>query len=226
LKEKATWKKLVKRLLETFYRPLVVRYLRKDRTYRHDGIHLLVRKGVFHPGLFLSTKTMFKYLENLDLRSKRFLELGCGTGLISIGAARRGAVVTAVDISGTAVDNLIENADRNRVTVEAIKSDLFARVAKQRFDVIVITPPYYPRNPRSESEYAWYCGENFEYFAHLFAQLPGFTDSASEILMILSEDCQLDDILQRAAQQGWAWDIAYEGRALWEKQYIFRFHYR
>jgi release factor glutamine methyltransferase len=166
---------------------------------------------------------MLRYLEDLDVKNKTFLELGCGTGLISIRAAQRGAAVTAVDISQAAVDTVVENAKQNGVVVRSIKSDLFASVAEQRFDVIAINPPYYPREPRSESEYAWYCGAAFEYFERLFSQLPKYTTQGSEILMILSEDCQSDEILGRAKRNNWSWDIAHQSCALWEMQYIFRF---
>ena len=39
-----------------------------------------------------------------DLRGARLLDAGCGTGLLSIDAARRGADVVAVDISPTLID--------------------------------------------------------------------------------------------------------------------------
>ena len=38
-----------------------------------------------------------------DLRGKRILDAGCGTGLFATEAARRGAIVTAVDISPTLI---------------------------------------------------------------------------------------------------------------------------
>jgi len=72
-----------------------------------SGIRATVRAGRDQMrGLLLS------YLP-ADLTGKRLLDAGCGTGMLSIEAARRGASVYAVDLSPT----LIENA-RERLPAE------------------------------------------------------------------------------------------------------------
>jgi hypothetical protein len=43
------------------------------------------------------------------------------------------------------------------------------------FDIIVINPPYYKKDPGSYSDYAWNCGSNGEYFKKLFTQLRGYS---------------------------------------------------
>jgi magnesium-protoporphyrin O-methyltransferase len=43
-----------------------------------------------------------------DLTGKHLLDAGCGTGMLALEAARRGAQVTAVDLSQTLVDNARE----------------------------------------------------------------------------------------------------------------------
>lgn len=45
-----------------------------------------------------------------DLRGRRLLDAGCGTGALSVEAARRGAAVVAVDLAGTLLDLARERA--------------------------------------------------------------------------------------------------------------------
>ncbi len=53
--------------------------------------------------------TMLSWLPD-DLRGKRVLDAGCGTGALSVEAARRGAHVIAIDLSPTLVEHARENA--------------------------------------------------------------------------------------------------------------------
>lgn len=111
--------------------------------YRYGNIRLEIPPQVFHPGFFFSTGLLLRYILTLPLQGKRFLELGAGSGLISIQAAKKGAIVTATDINPVAIDCLRRNCDQNNVTAEIILSDLFAVIPEQPFDIIAINPPYY-----------------------------------------------------------------------------------
>lgn len=48
-------------------------------------------------------RTLMSWLPT-DLRGKRLLDAGCGTGTLAVEAARRGAHVTAIDLSPTLID--------------------------------------------------------------------------------------------------------------------------
>ncbi|MFH9125687.1 methyltransferase [Streptomyces globisporus] len=69
-----------------------------------------------------------------------FLEVGCGTGVTSVMAARSGcAHVTALDITPEAVRNTALNAQRHAVAdrVQAVQSDLYDALAPgARFDLV------------------------------------------------------------------------------------------
>jgi len=216
-----TLKRLIKKFLNVFYRPLVVRYLKHDRRYHFQGLDIVVKAGVFHPGLFFSTKLLIRHLSDMDLTTKRFLELGAGTGLISMIAARKNAVVTASDISRLAINNINENAKLNRLPIRPKLSNLFDDFAGEQFDVIVVAPPYYPGNPVTERDYAWYCGEDFEYFHDLFAQLDQHVAVGGIVRMILSEDCDIVRIREIARLNNIELQVVVDTRVLWEKNYIF-----
>lgn len=198
-----------------------MRYLASDRIYRHDGLTLMVRKGVFHPRFFFSTRILLAFLKGRDVKGRALLELGAGSGLIALEMARRGARVTASDISATAIEGVRENAARNHLPLTALRSDLFEEMPGARFDVIIINPPYYPCDPIGEDEHAWFCGRGFEYFTRLFEQLPRHMNPGSQVYMILSDDCALDTIARIARSAGLGMTEVYRRRAWWEMNYIF-----
>jgi release factor glutamine methyltransferase len=189
-------------LLKLIGRPLragVRWYLSKPRSYAYRGISINVPTGVFHPGFFFSTKFILEFLEHKDIAEKKFLELGSGSGLVAVFAAKKGARVIASDINTKAVSATHENAKSNEVMVEAIYSDLFEEIPLMPFDWIIVNPPYYPSNPKTEEEHAWYCGAGHEYFKKLFSSLQHYTHSESNVLIILSDVCDIPKIVSIAS---------------------------
>jgi release factor glutamine methyltransferase len=198
-------KKVILRLIGQPLRAGIKWYLSKTRVFRYKGLTITVAPGVFHPGLFFSTRFLIDYLETQPLAGKTFLELGCGSGLISILAAKKGAIVTASDINSKAVQNTTLNSVANQVTIRVLHSDLFEHL-EPSFEWIVINPPYYPAHPEQEEEYAWYCGEEHEYFEKLFGDLKNFIRAESTVLMVLSDVCDLEQIFSIASRNSFAFE--------------------
>ena len=71
------------------------------------------------------------------------LDMGTGSGVNAILAAKRGARVVAVDINPHVLEAARDNARRNNVAglVEVRYSDVFSAVEEQ-FDLIIFDPPY------------------------------------------------------------------------------------
>ena len=180
-----------------------------------------MKPGVFHPGLFISTKMLLNFIEGLNLVQKTFLELGAGSGIISILAAKKGAKVYATDISSIAIENIKLNAEKNGVDIAVIRSDLFQDLSDLKLDYIIINPPYYKKGPIKEEEFAWFCGQNHEYFIRLFDSLTDHIKKDSEVYMILSEVCDIDAIKSIGIKRGFSWNVV-EKETVWgEKNYIF-----
>jgi release factor glutamine methyltransferase len=198
--------------------------LKKERKHRHNGVTVTVFPGVFHPGLFSSTHFLIDFLTPLDLRSKTLLELGCGTGLISIWAHWQGARVTASDLSSRAVANATLNAKKSGAPIRIVQSDLFDALSNEAFDYIVINPPYYAKEVKSEIDLAWHCGEKLEYFEKLFQTLSHHIHDQSEVIMIVTkEGCDVAGILRIAEVNGFYLHLLRERNALLdEKDYLFR----
>jgi release factor glutamine methyltransferase len=194
-------RKLIKRFASLFLIPLTQWYLKKERTFKYKNLTIRVLPGVFHPGLFYSTRFLLEYLSELALAGKTLLELGCGSGIISITASQAGAIVTSSDLSGRALENTALNASQNTVTLNLINSDLFDHIIG-RYDYIIINPPYYAKHPVTEAELAWHCGENFEYFEKLFRQLPRHVHTSSYVVMVLTRGCDIKTIFNIANRNG------------------------
>jgi len=212
----------VQYIVSRTYRPLLVRYLSRSRSYTWKGIGVEVYPGVFHPGFFFSTKLLLGLMQRRSLAGKRVLELGAGTGLLSIFAARKNAVVMASDISSTAIACLERNREANGVSFEIRCSDLFESIPPQTFDLILINPPYYRKKPVSDGEYAWYCGEEGEYFQRLFRQLHEYIHENTETLMVLCDGCDIDSIKKFAGENDLAMDCILKVNKLIEYNYVFK----
>jgi HemK-related putative methylase len=116
------------------------------------GRPFLILPEVFNPTLFLSSEFMVRSLdEELVPRGCRLLDMGTGSGVGAIFAARWAATVTAVDVSPAAVRcariNALLNDVAERVTV--CQGDLFEPLPGQRFDAILFNPPYFRGQPRT-----------------------------------------------------------------------------
>ncbi|HYC29462.1 MAG TPA: 50S ribosomal protein L11 methyltransferase, partial [Chitinophagaceae bacterium] len=104
---------IVKYFVANTYKPLLVKYLSKNREYTSNGISLEIPPQVFHPGFFHSTKLLLRAVCNLPLKNKTLLELGAGSGLIAMHTERQGAIATASDINPVAIEYLKKNRQRN-----------------------------------------------------------------------------------------------------------------
>lgn len=190
-----------KRILDRFYRPLVKWYVSRKRNFQYKGIKLQIWPGVFHPGLYFSTMLFLDFLENVPLNQKRVLDLGTGSGLLGIAAFRKGANVLSTDINAEAVKNAAWNfqlnfnsLQQNDTSIEFLQSDLFENIPENKFDYILINPPYFKGAIDKPADYAWYCGEDYEYYKKLFSQIKRYMDAETKAWMILSDQAPLHDI--------------------------------
>jgi release factor glutamine methyltransferase len=212
----------IKHITTRLYKPLLVKYLSATRMYTHKGIRLVIPPAVFHPGFFFSTRLLLRYIATLQLKNRSFLELGAGSGLIALYAAREGAQVTASDINSVAVHALEMNSHSNRIPITVISSDLFTNIPQQAFDLIAINPPYYKKQPKTPAEYAWYCGEQCEYFQQLFSSLKPYMHPQSMVLMVLCDGCDLEMIKEMATGCGFRLNCVFEKKNWVEVNYVFK----
>jgi len=214
----------MKRRILKFIQPLYAKYHfwyhRKPRKYVYKDVYTIVQPGVFSPKNTMSTKVFLDYISNLNLRGKKVLELGCGSGIISVLSASKGAKVWASDIHQVAVDSLQDLSQYLGLNMNVLYSDLLDQIPKEDFDYVFINPPYYPKDPGNVEEKAWFCGSEYEYFEKLFQQLHKVENS--EVLMIFSDACDLEIISDIAQKYTWKFQEVHQVQLASEVNYIFK----
>ena len=167
------WRRQLRATIHFFSYHLILNR-QTTRTTRAAGFRLSVGPTVFHPRYFLTSEFFASIVDRLDLKGKRVADVGTGSGILALAAARAGAEsVAAIDINPNAVSTTAENARANRLDdrVYPVCSDLFAGVMPdQQFDVIISSPPSFPGEPRGIADRAWHAGSNYCQIAQLFEQ--------------------------------------------------------
>lgn len=95
-------------------------------------------KMSFGTGHHETTHLMIKHLLKLDVAGLKTLDMGCGTGILAILAAMKGAKpVDAIDIDPWCYENTFENAERNHVDfIKAHEGDVSLLDGKH-YDLII-----------------------------------------------------------------------------------------
>jgi release factor glutamine methyltransferase len=170
---------------------------RKDiRTTRAAGFRLRVRPTVFHPRYFLSSEYFTEFIDGLDLSGKSVADVGTGSGVMALAAARAGAKsVLAVDINPNAVLCARENADANgfgnRIAVACM--DLLSEIPPDpTFDVILSSPPKHAGEPRDLADSGWHAGPQYRDVAGLFKQARDRLKPNGRLYLMVSSDSDLD----------------------------------
>ncbi|MGZ4863369.1 MAG: METTL5 family protein [Halobacteriota archaeon] len=83
-----------------------------------------------------------------DIACKRVADLGCGTGVLALGAALLGGFATGVDSDYLALEIARDNAKALDVAVTWVKSDIGS--FDGTYDTVVMNPPFGAQKRRSD----------------------------------------------------------------------------
>ncbi len=162
---------------------------------RAAGFRLTVRPTVFHPRYFISSECFAEFIDGLDLRGKRVIDVGTGSGILALAAARAGAdFVVAADINPNAALTAADNARANGFpAVKAVCSNLLAAfAARPLFDVILSSPPKHAGEPRDLADRGWHAGPAYRDIVALFEQAQERLRPGGRIYVMVSSDSDLD----------------------------------
>lgn len=153
-------------------------YLKKVRQHTEPyvaevlGKEIVIYPNVMSPMYDRSSRIFIQMLP--DQHGKSFLEMGSGTGIVSVFAALQGArSVTAADISKVAVENTRENFARHGIlNAQALESDLFSDV-NGTFDTIFFNAPFHGNKPEDLLELGT-SDEGYAMLKRFMAGVPNF----------------------------------------------------
>jgi methylase of polypeptide subunit release factors len=178
------------------------------------GFRLAVRPTVFHPRYFISSEKFAAFIGSLDLRGKRVVDVGTGSGILALAAARAGAkTAIGTDINPNAALSAVENARANGLgdRVTAVCTNLLAAFApKPMFDVILSSPPKHAAEPRDLSDRGWHAGPRFRDVAALFEQARERLNPGGRCYVMLSSDSDLELFEMLMHRAGFSARVVYE----------------
>jgi len=201
------------------------RLARKDRyddfrVERIKGMSFLVTPSVFNPKVPRTGEFLASLLDaNLVGRNHEVLDMGTGSGVCAVFAARHAARVVAVDINPAAVRCAGINALLNGVEskIDARQGDLFAPVRGERFDFILFNPPFLRGIPQDDK--AWRSADVGERFA---AGLRAHLKPGGSALVVLSTFGDARHFLQEFSKQDLGISALAERRFVNERLIVFR----
>ncbi|WP_340076622.1 50S ribosomal protein L11 methyltransferase [Leptobacterium sp. I13] len=95
-------------------------------------------KMSFGTGHHETTHMMIQHLLQTDMNNKRVLDMGCGTGVLAILAAKKGAVqIDAIDIDNWCYLNSLENIARNQCGYINIYEGDASILKNKKYDIII-----------------------------------------------------------------------------------------
>lgn len=122
-----------------------IQSLQRTARYQVCDLEIQVAPGLYHPHLASSSAFILRTLLREGRALGELLELGCGSGVLSLALLKEGLAesATLLDISAVAVSTAAGNAlaaglaDRTHIR----ESDLFAAVTGERFDSVLFNLP-------------------------------------------------------------------------------------
>lgn len=112
----------------------------------HGGLVLHVPDSVYQP-----SDDSFMLADAARGLNGDVLEIGCGSGIVSLTAAKTAKNVLGTDVNPDAVACARANAERNGIgNASFVEGDMLSAVGNRKFDAILFNPPYLPTD---ESEH-------------------------------------------------------------------------
>lgn len=128
---------------KNYFKPLVIRGECMIRAPFHTEFpeakyEIIIEPNMaFGTGNHETTATIIESILQNDLTGKTILDMGCGTGILSILASMKGAKkITAIDIDKWSYEGTLENAQLNNISNIEIKLGDASLLGNEKYDLI------------------------------------------------------------------------------------------
>jgi len=151
----------------------------------------------------------------------RVLDIGIGTGIQALNAARTAVEVLGVDINPRAVRLAESNAKANNIKNATFRiSDLFQNT-EGLFDTIIFNPPYLPVDDDGPLGKAWAGGRMGTDTINRFIDEAGsHLNRNGRIFLLVSSFNSLEDVIARFRKRGLKAEAVAHRRMFFEELYV------
>ncbi len=177
------------------------------------------------PNVYDPAEDTMLLAKNLDVRiNDRVLEIGVGSGYISLVASQKAESIFGIDINPHAVRLAKINAKQNNITnVEFIVSDLFTAI-RGKFSLIIMNPPYLPQSVDDKHDpidYSWNGGRDGRNLTERFIkEVDNYLGNNGRIQIIQSTLSGYDKTMKALCKKGFEVEIQDEQSFFFEKIYL------
>lgn len=195
-------------IFNKFKQSVIVKLINVVQKYGKHRVRILgntfdVSDNVFNPRYYFTSIFM---ANNLKVKpGDVVLDIGTGSGIQAITAAKTASKVVAVDINPEAVTFANKNVMTNGLqdTVTVLEGDLFSPLKKQMlFDLIIFTPPYLEGRPSSDFDHALFDPDK-NLIRRFFSTAKDYLKPEGYVQMLYSSIADQEHALSIAQEFGW-----------------------
>ncbi len=181
-----------------------------------------------HPGVYPPGEDTYILQDTIDVDAQDIvLDMGCGSGYISLNLLNHVKRVVALDIHLGAVHNTYENLRKHDAFHKAcvVQSDLFAALSPHsKFSLITFNPPYLPKDDNETSyDSALVGGEKgIEVSERFIKDCSKYMMPRSRVYLVASSLADVKSLIEIMEMSGLETDIVAEEGLFFEKLFVIR----
>ena len=157
--------------------------LRITLKFRIHGLTILVLPSVFIPKYVVSTEMILNALRFIKIPpGLKVLELGSGSGVLSVFVAKKGGYAYFVEVNKAAIVNTLINAYINNVgeRVRLLRSKFM------EFPLVITNPPFLPCYIKERLDINWCCGPNLSLLLDMLIEVRKYLKRGGYLILTAS----------------------------------------